>query len=422
MAGEARKPIRWSHSKLTLLITDPMSYHVKYECGIKPAQKKEALSLGSAVHWGLQNGTADLDGYYHPEDVAAGEVPAEYTDEQGLAEAMVQAYLDNKEWVFDEILTDKDGSRAELLEDEMHEITLSSPLSSYTHPKEPHNFIGIADLILRTDRGFILIDYKTSSRDPDWSKYLEQIYTYVWMLRTNFPDTPVYRIGIVNLRKSAKKRHVNESAKDYYARIKQEYLDDPKSKIVVHMYDPDTDLDERFVKSFIENLSREADAGEIIVNNKSYFINYDAQTAFGKSDYYDIYYGTPDAYTLYNIKDTILGDDGKVTTADEGGERPCNQLDIDSIEDETVLNKYEVFKSEVIRITDLLPEFSKEAVTKALRKRWRFDDDLIDEYWDIFDKELETVQDEPEGGMEHAEEDRHEPSESAAERDLDGLE
>ena len=49
-----------------------------------------------------------------------------------------------------------------------------------------YNFVGIIDLLLLTNKGFIIIDYKTSSTVPEWDKYLEQIYSYEYLLSKKF--------------------------------------------------------------------------------------------------------------------------------------------------------------------------------------------------------------------------------------------
>ena len=57
---------------------------------------------------------------------------------------------------------------------------------------------------------------------------------------------------------------------------------------------------------YIDNLSRMADMADNIDTNKLFFINYkNAKNQYGKSQYYDIFYGVPDCYMLYKIKDEL---------------------------------------------------------------------------------------------------------------------
>lgn len=369
-----------SHSKMQLLLKDPMSYHLKYDLGISTIATKPALSIGSAVHWGLEHNTSNLDEYYN--------TPDNYTDEQGLAEAMVAAYLKNKDEIFDLILTKKDGTKL-MLSDEIHELFINSELKSNIHPNKSHLFIGIADLLLETNEGLILIDYKTSSKEPDWNGYLEQIYRYIFMLRNVYPDKPVVKIGIINIRKSGIRQKANESKDSYYHRLKEEYSTNSSKYVYVHMFKPE-ELNQELMNAYIENLSRMADTAEMIVKNKMYYINFGAQNDYGKAEYYDIFYKTPGAYMLYNISDTILDDSGVIKTEKEGGRRLCNELDIEHIDDERLINKYDKFKSKVIEIVDKFNTFDEETIFSELNKNYIIDKSLLQDYWLLLNKELNS--------------------------------
>lgn len=373
--------MKLSHSKMALLLKDPMSYYVKYHLGISAIETKPALSLGSAVHWGLEHSTSCLDDYYN--------TPNNFTDEQGLAEAMVSAYLKHKNDIFDLILAKKDGTKLKLL-NETHEQFINSPLQSFMYPDIKHQFIGVADLLLDTDEGIVLIDYKTSSQQPDWNEYLDQIYRYIFMLKNVYPDKPVRKIGIVNIRKSGKRQKTNESTETYYARLKAEYEENADAYIYVHMYEPE-DLDKALIDEYVKNLSRMADACETIERNKLFYINFGAQSDYGKAEYYDIFYKTPNAYTLYSITDTIIDDAGKVKLEKDGGRRPCIQLDLDSIEDRSVLDKYEMFKAEAIKFVEATNSFDKQSLFAELKKHYKTDDSLLDLYWNILNIQLASV-------------------------------
>lgn len=371
--------MKLSHSKMQLLLKDPMSYHLKYDLGISQIETKPALRLGSAVHWGLEHGTDDLTEYYGN--------PDSYTDEQGLAEAMVSAYLNNKDTIFDLVLSKRDGGKLTLLK-ETHELFINSKLKSFKNPLHEHDFIGIADLLLETDEGLILIDYKTSSSEPDWNGYLEQIYRYIFMLRHVYPDKKVCKIGIINLRKTKFRQKMNESKQSYYKRMKDEYLINPTAYLYVHMYKPE-ELDKELLDAYIENLSKMADTAQMIVDNKMYYINFGAQNDYGKSEYYDIFYKTPGAFNLYSISDTILDDSNAIKTEKNGGRRPCNELDIKSIDDEKILNKYSTFKELVINAIIALETFDHDEIMKEIDKKYIYDKKLIDDYWQIFDRDIE---------------------------------
>ncbi len=372
--------MKLSHSKMQLLLKDPMSYHLKYDLGISAIATKPALSIGSAVHWGLEHSTSNLDEYY--------DNPTYYSDEQGLAEAMVEAYLQSKDEIFDLILTKKDGTKLQLV-DEMHELFINSKLSSFTHPDKSHLFIGIADLLLETNEGLILIDYKTSSKEPDWNGYLEQIYRYIFMLRNVFPDKPVVKIGIINIRKSAMRQKSTESKESYYKRMKDEYRANADKYVYTHMFKPE-ELNQELLNAYVENLSRMADTAEMIVNNKMYYINFGAQNDYGKAEYYDIFYRTPGAYALYNITDTILDDSGVIKTESDGGRRQCNEYDIEMLDDPRLINKYDAFKAAVIDIIKEVNTFEEDVIFDQLHKKYVIDDVLLNNYWIILNKELSS--------------------------------
>ena len=77
--------------------------------------------------------------------------------------------------------------------------------------EEKHKFVGIVDLLLLTNKGFVLIDYKTSTYEPQWDNYLDQIYRYIFLLRSEYPDIPVVKIGIVNIRKTSIRQKKTEN-------------------------------------------------------------------------------------------------------------------------------------------------------------------------------------------------------------------
>ena len=189
--------IVWSHSKLNTLLNNPAEYYLYYVQGIQPKIEKTALSIGSAIHWGLENQTSDLQPYYNEKGSFAQW--NNYTDEQCLAECIVEAFLKRQKEVIDDIL--KDDETLEIL-DVMsieRELRLTGHLDSKLYP-DGHDFLGIIDLLILTNKGFILIDYKTSSRDVEWKSYKSQLFKYDFLLQYNFPEIPLYKVGIINLK------------------------------------------------------------------------------------------------------------------------------------------------------------------------------------------------------------------------------
>ena len=103
--------MKLSHSKLSTILSCPMTYYLSYVQGISKKEEKSALAVGSAVHWGIEHNTEDLTEYF-------GSDMSAYTRDQLLAEAMVHGYLKHKDELFNEMLSDPEtGERLELKEE-----------------------------------------------------------------------------------------------------------------------------------------------------------------------------------------------------------------------------------------------------------------------------------------------------------------
>lgn len=365
-----------SHSKLNLILTCPMSYYLNYIQGISLKTEKSALAIGSAVHWGIEHNTEDLQEYYN--ENGNFKQKNNYTKDELLAESMVHGYLKCKDALFTEILKDLDDDKPVELLEEIHELELYADLPSKKFDK-PHNFMGIIDLLLMTNKGFIVIDYKTSSDTPDWDKYLDQIYRYIYLLRFNFPDVPVYKIGIINLRKSKISQRQKENQESFFLRLKTEY-DINEGLISSHIYLP-RDLDPELLNDYIDNLSNQADTAQMIDNNKCWFINYTAANGpYGKGAYWDIFYNTKDSYLLYKIRDTIFDEDDGVLTS-----RDCLPIDLQTLKHNNVLNHFAQFENRLNEIKDTLPEtFSEKMVLDKVKEGYITDDNLLKQYWKTF--------------------------------------
>lgn len=364
--------MRLSHSKLSKIMSCPMSYKLSYELGIYPKAEKPALSIGSAVHWGIEHNTCDLSDYYAKKSL-------NYSKEQLLSESMVYGYLQHKDEIFDKILNDLDepGKKLTLICEE-HELNVTGKLKSRLGDIKYHDFVGIIDLLLMTNKGFIIVDYKTSTHEPDWDNYLDQIYRYIFMLNCEFPEMPVIKIGIVNIRKSAIRQRKTENEYEFLNRLKHEYEINVDNYVNYHEY-AKSDIDEKLLNSYIENLSVMADTAQTIVNNKLYFINYsNAKSAYGKTDYYDIFYNTPDAHILYTIDDLIWDEDEQKIV----NKRDCVELDMKCInlDGDKVLNKYKVFETLYTQYFEWLPDKKIDDFIEYLHEHYYVDDNLLSRY------------------------------------------
>lgn len=352
--------MKLSHSKLSTILNCPMSYYLSYIEGISPIHERPALGIGSAVHWGIEHNTEDLTEYFHSEESA-------YTREQLLSEAMVHGYLKQKDKIFDQLLTYKD-EKLELIE-ESHEVYLTAQIND-------DEFVGIIDLLLLTNKGFIIIDYKTSSSEPDWNNYLDQIYRYIFLVNSVFPEIPVIKIGIINLRKTAIRQKKTENNFEFLNRLRWEYelADDSYIKYYEYAYES---LDKQKIDDYIANLKVMCKTADIIDKEKLFFINYGAANGvYGKSDFWDIFYKTPDAYLLYKISDKSIVD-GEVVDS-----RPCVPIDMMVTEHNNVLNHYEKFKEikSVYKDDDMFLDY--------VHNNFVYDNDLLVNYFELFSKNV----------------------------------
>lgn len=372
--------MRLSHSRLSSLVWNPKKYKAIYKIGLSPKETKRALAIGAAVHWGIEHETADLQEYF--KESGTFWQSQQYTYEQLLAESMVHGYLKNKDELFKKILEDMEtGEQLELI-DEIHEITLTADLPSNIEGHEPHSFLGIIDLVLLTNKGFIVIDYKTSSRTPDWSKYLEQIYRYVFLLSKTFPEVPIYKIGIINLRKASIRQKKNETEYAFLNRLKMEYELNEDAYISQHIYTPDA-LDSNLLAAYIKNLSDMADYAEHIDTHQLYWWNYD-DNWYGKNEYYDICHGVKDSWVLFNVKDTIFDNEEKVFLTS----RDAKEVDMLAINQNNVLNKFEQFEVQAVAYYSITQDVTKEKLFDYIKQNFVTDDDLLELYWSTLQAKL----------------------------------
>lgn len=374
--------MKLSHSKLSTILSDPVSYYLGYIEGISLKDTKPALFIGSAVHWGIEHNTENLDDFF--KENGSFKQQDAYTKEQLLSEAMVHGYLKHKDELFEEILKDPvTGEKLELL-DETHELYVTGKVPTKRMTEiQYHDFVGIIDLLLLTNKGWIVIDYKTSTYEPDWNNYLDQIYRYIMLLRSEFPDVPVCKVGIINIRKTAIRQKKTENSDDFLNRIKFEYELNDEHYVNYHEF-PMKDIDSNLLDKYIENLSLMCDMAYVIDRDKLFFINYGAQVGqYGKGQFYDIVYHTPNAYILYKIADTVWDEDEEVFK----DSRDCIQLDMEVLDYSNILNKYSVFEEEVLSFLQN-PTSDPNKVFDYLKSKYRTDDNLLKTYWKTFEKKV----------------------------------
>lgn len=361
--------MKLSHSTLSMVLNCPKSYYLSKIQGIGMKDTKPAFAVGSAVHYGIEHSTDDLTEYFNKN--GGFKTRDNFGRDQLLAESMVFGYLQHKESLYEDILKDPvTGEKLTLLE-EYHELFITGKLKSNNFNSDTE-FVGIVDLLLLTNKGFIVVDYKTSSQEPDWNSYLEQIYRYVFLINSEFPDIPVVKIGIINLRKTQIRQKKAENQEEFLNRLRFEYRLNDEKYVNYHEYATDL-IDSTTVDKYIENLSIMCDAARTIVENNLFFINYGAtKNMYGKSDFYDIFYKTPGAYVLYTISDNVVIDGVKTNRRD------CVEIDMLAFEcADKLMNKFDRFYAE----WNAAETYDKDEFFDSLRQHYITDDFLLELYW-----------------------------------------
>ena len=382
-----------SHSGLQLLLTCPASYFLSKKQGISLKKEAKALQVGSAFHWGCEHNTEDLKGYLDEIDPFQN-LYNDFTKEVALATGMVHGYLKKKDSIYKQILKSYEGEDLTLV-DEFHELDLLCDLPSLRFEKN-HEFHGIIDLLMLTDKGWIILDYKTSSMRPDFDKYLDQVLRYCWMVEQKFPEMPIYKVGIINVRKTGLKQRQGENEENYAMRIKREYDFDDCDLIEYHEFKPD-DFEKSKMDLYIKNLSRMADFAQEIEDNNFWFINYgNAVSVYGKSEFWDLFYKTPDCKYLYKVYDPMFNTD----LGEMSNYRDATDLDINSLEVLNPLNHYETFKeafnklpmSQVPALVLAQAEACRITCLKYCKEHYTTDDELLNRYWNELLRELNDSQ------------------------------
>lgn len=382
-----------SHSGLQLLLTCPASYFLSKKQGISLKKETKALQVGSAFHWGCEHNTEDLKGYLDEIDPFQN-LYNDFTKEVALATGMVHGYLKKKDSIYKQILKSYEGEDLTLV-DEFHELDLVCDLPSLRFEKN-HEFHGIIDLLMLTDKGWIILDYKTSSMRPDFDKYLDQVLRYCWMVEQKFPEMPIYKVGIINVRKTGLKQRQGENEENYAMRIKREYDFDDCDLIEYHEFKPD-DFEKSKMDLYIKNLSRMADFAQEIEDNNFWFINYgNAVSVYGKSEFWDLFYKTPDCKYLYKVYDPMFNTD----LGEMSNYRDATDLDINCLEVLNPLNHYETFKeafnklpmSQVPALVLAQAEACRITCLKYCKEHYTTDDELLNRYWNELLRELNDSQ------------------------------
>ena len=288
--------MKFSHSKLSLLLEDPFGYFLNYVYKVKPIKTTNALEIGSMFHWGVEHDLDDLSEY-----AGDGFNSLDYSLNQLIAECMLRSFLPRKQQILDKLI----GEDNEILSIENEkEIEVKIPNSENT-------FYGIIDLLIKTKKGIIIADYKTSSKTTDPSVYLNQLLRYCYLIKQSSSE-PIYRIAIINMSKPLIRRKKSETEEEFRNRIKEMYLDsDENLKVTTWEMNQSLELNDDQLKTFDCNFLDNISLAEEIINNGSFPVNYsNAITIYGPNRYYDFILLNRDLVKLnYKVEDFIFNEE-----------------------------------------------------------------------------------------------------------------
>lgn len=223
----------WTHSRLKMRMNCPWKEHIRYERELVPIRRKEALSIGEAVHkgietWSLETALSCFDGIFPADQQEADELEVA----KATVEGMLTGYFE----------------RYEPFEDHKPETEFKLPLVLKGGRKSRVHYIaGKIDDIVHTPQGDWLVEYKTASQLT--GSYFERLYLdeqvsmYCYVLRRlgYNPVGVIYRV----IRKPTIKVRKNESIRQYTDRLIEEYRARPDFYFLEQkLYRTQDDLDE----------------------------------------------------------------------------------------------------------------------------------------------------------------------------------
>ena len=201
----------WTHSRIKTRMNCPWMEHLRYELELVPIRRKEALSIGEAVHkgietWSLETALSCFDGIFPADQQEADELEVA----KATVEGMLTGYFD----------------RYEPFEDHKPETEFRLPLILKGGRKSRVHYIaGKIDDIVHTPQGDWLVEYKTASQLT--ASYFDRLYvddqitTYCYAARRlgMNPVGVIYRV----LRKPTIRPRKGESIRQYTDRLIEDY-------------------------------------------------------------------------------------------------------------------------------------------------------------------------------------------------------
>lgn len=208
-----------TYSRIKARKNCPMAEHIRYELGLTPKTKRDALALGTAVHRGLETGSIDdalaaFDGIFPSAQ--------EEQDKLEVTKATVGAMLGG---YFKRFGVWPADSRKEL--------QFSIPIINPETGSKSRSFElqGKIDALVQIEGQYWLVEYKTASQiNEDYFNRIEldeQVSTYMYAAQKAFNIQIagiIYRV----LKKPSIRQKKTESLEQFCQRLAQDYIDRPE--------------------------------------------------------------------------------------------------------------------------------------------------------------------------------------------------
>lgn len=213
--GRGQQPELWTHSRIKARMNCPMLEHLRYQEELTPIRRKESLSIGTAVHkgieeWSVEAALATFDEYtpYDQSDADDLEIA------KATVEGMLRGYM----------------SRYEPFKDHTPETEFQFPVLLENGRKSRKHYLAgkIDDIVHRKDGDWV-VEYKTAGQLTgsyfDRLYVDEQITMYCYALKRlgMNPVGVIYRV----IRKPTIRPRKGESMAQYTQRLTQDHLDRP---------------------------------------------------------------------------------------------------------------------------------------------------------------------------------------------------
>lgn len=210
------QPEIWTHSRIKARMNCPMLEHLRYSEELVPIRRKEALTVGTAVHKGIETWSVEKALATFDEIIPADQAEA---DDLEIAKATVEGMLTGY------------FRRFEPFADHTPEKEFEIPLLLDIGKKSRKHYLAgkIDDIVHRKDGDWV-VEYKTASQLTgayfDRLYVDEQITMYCYALKRlgMNPVGVIYRV----IRKPTIRPRKGESVAQYTQRVTQDYLDRPE--------------------------------------------------------------------------------------------------------------------------------------------------------------------------------------------------